>query len=316
MRVGFVLLALLGGLGVGLYLACWLIIPVMGADGEVKRANGVVEVAQACAAGVGLVVLCAIAATATLFGFGWAVLVLAAAVLAAVLLGRARFGPAWALLPIAALTLPAVAVATSGLRLAPQSGTTTFAPRTNAELSSADYRSGLGTMLVDLRHTSFSTGAAVPLRIDAGVKRTIVALPANECVHVDIHYQVDTFLAGLGALLSGRTTLPYSDVTVFGRLYTPLAGDVIAARGGSAPLLKIDFSSQGGSLYVRDYPDNVDPNVFPDWPGYISSPEPRPNLSAEPKRLWKGILRAYRRRQRVDAASQRQVDRLMPGPCG
>jgi phage shock protein PspC (stress-responsive transcriptional regulator) len=315
LRIGFVLLALLGGLGIGLYLACWLIIPAAGADGEVKSAGGVVEVARVCGAALGLVVLAAIAAAATLFGFGWVVLVLAACVLVAVLLARHRFGPAWMLMPVAALTLPAVAVATSGLRLAPQAGAVIDAPRTSAQLSATTYRSGLGTMLIDLRHTTLPAAGVVPLRIDAGVKRTIVALPAHECVGVDVHYNVNTFVAGVGALLTGRTTLPYSDVTVFGRLYASRSGDVIDDRGVPYPLLRIDFSSQGGSLYVRDYPDSVDPNKFPDWPGYISPPEPRPNLTGEPRRLWKTILRAYRQRLRVATASQRRVSQLMPGPC-
>ena len=316
MRVGFVLLALLGGLGIGLYLACWLIIPSKDVDGDHGGTSGVVEVAQACGVGVGLVVLSALAAAATLFGFGWVVLVIAVAVLAVVLLLRSRFGPAWALLPVAALTLPAVAVATSGLRLTPRVSAATHAPATTAALSSTVYKSGLGSMLIDLRRTSFPAGGVVPLRIDAGVKRTIVALPATECVRVDVHYHVNTFLAGLGALMTGRATRPYSDVTVFGRLYTSRVGDVIDHRAGPYPVLRIDFSSQGGSLYVRDYPDNVDPTVFPDWPGYISSPEPRPDLRIEPRRLWKMILRAYHERLRVDRASQRRVDQLMPGPCG
>jgi phage shock protein PspC (stress-responsive transcriptional regulator) len=319
MRVGFVLLGLLGGIGIAVYLACWLIIPVAGTDtGAAPGAagpHGVVDVAQACAAGVGLMVLGGGAAIATLFGLGWVVALLAAAVLAGAFAGRRRLGPAWALLPIAALTLPAVAVAASGWRLAPQAGQTVVAPRTSAQLQTV-YRSGLGDMLIDLRGTSFPATSTVSLRIRAGVKRTIVALPAGECVHVNLHYHVDPFLVGLGALLTGRSTLPYSAVDVFGRLYTPRTGTVIDQGPGAYPTLKINFASQGGSLYVRDYPNTVNPNIEPDWPGYIGEPEARPNLHGEPRKIWPIMLRAWRGRLRTEIASDRTVDELMPGPCG
>jgi phage shock protein PspC (stress-responsive transcriptional regulator) len=321
MRIGFVLLGLLGGIGVAVYLACWLIIPVAATDtgadpGAAGPPRGVVAVAQACAACVGLMVLAGGAAIATLFGLGWLVVLLAAAVLAGVFAGRRRLGPAWALLPIAALTLPAVAVAASGLRLAPQAGQTVVAPGTSAQLQSTVYRSGLGEMLIDLRGTSFPATGTVNLRIRAGVKRTIVALPAGECVHVNLHYQVNPFLVGLGALLTGRSTLPYSAVDVFGRLYTPRTGTVIDQGLGAYPTLNIDFSSEGGSLYVRDYPNTVNPNIEPDWPGYIGKPEARPNLHGEPRKIWPMMLRAWRQRLRTEIASDRSVDELMPGPCG
>ena len=44
-------------------------------------------------------------------------------------------------------------------------------------------------MLIDLRRTAIPDGN-VPLRIDAGVRRTIVALPHDRCVNVDVHYHV------------------------------------------------------------------------------------------------------------------------------
>src|SRR5581483_7636432 len=105
-------------------------------------------------------------------------------------------------------------------------GAVTSAPATSAQLSSHTYRSGLGTMLLDLRHTTFPADGTVRLRIAAGVRRTIVALPASTCVRVDVRYRVNTFVVGLGALVIGRTTVPFSGVTVFGRLYTPPRGDV------------------------------------------------------------------------------------------
>ena len=55
---------------------------------------------------------------ATLFGFGWIAVALAAAILLAVLVAWPRLGPAWALLPLAGIALPAVAVAAGGIQFA------------------------------------------------------------------------------------------------------------------------------------------------------------------------------------------------------
>src|ERR1019366_7940050 len=116
-RAAFVASALVGGLGVLVYLACWLIIPQEGEQEGELGSSWVVVLAQACAVCVGVATLGALGAAATLFGFGWIVAALAAAVLLGVLGCWPRLGPAWALLPIAALTLPSLAAATSGVGL-------------------------------------------------------------------------------------------------------------------------------------------------------------------------------------------------------
>ena len=102
-RAAFVLAALVGGLGIALYLACWLIVPGEGDGDERSGATGVVALAQACAGCAALLLLAAVATAATVFGFGWAVVGVSAVLLVAVLAGRPRLGPAWTLLPIAAL---------------------------------------------------------------------------------------------------------------------------------------------------------------------------------------------------------------------
>jgi hypothetical protein len=91
-----------------------------------------------------------------------------------------------------------------------------------------------------------------------------------------------------------------------------------AGRGfypGRGLVLRIDFTSAGGSLYVRDYPDSVDPDVHPDWPGYRVFPERRPDTTGVPKRAARKLIRAWRVRRRAEVRSQRLVDSLMPGPC-
>jgi hypothetical protein len=81
-------------------------------------------------------------------------------------------------------------------------------------------------------------------------------------------------------------------------------------------LLLIHFHSQGGSLYVRDYPNNVDPLLDPDWPGYRVPVETRPSVAGISFGAARGILKAWRKRRAVEVRSARQINRLLPGPCG
>jgi phage shock protein PspC (stress-responsive transcriptional regulator) len=314
-RAAFVLGALLGGLGIALYLACWLIIPAQGDAQERSGPTGVVVLAQACAVCAALLVLSAIGAAATVFGFGWVVVGVAAAILVGVLAGRPRLGPAWTLLPIAALTIPALAVAAGGLRLSTQTGSSTIVPASAQELEHHIYRSGLNTMLVDLRRTQLPAGGTVPLHIAAGVRRTIVALPSQQCVRVVVHYDVNPFVVRLGALLAGHHRVLFSDAVVFGRLYARSAGTIMAPALRPGPVLDIDFTSQGGSLYVRDYPDAVDPVVQPNWPGFLVHLEHRPDVRGTPKEAAQRLLRNWRARLASQAANARAVNSLMPGPC-
>jgi phage shock protein PspC (stress-responsive transcriptional regulator) len=316
LRLAFVLGALLGGLGVITYLACWLIIPAESEGSQTDAPSGLVALVQAGAAAAALGILALLGTVLTVFGFGWVVFGLAAVVLAGVLSWR-RLGPGWALLPIAALTLPAVAVATSQLRLAPSTHAAVYAPATPQQIRAADYRSGFGTLLIDLRHTSFPAGGTIPLRINAGVRRTIVALPTDQCVHVVVHYNVNPLLVRLASLLNGHSAPLFSDAVIFGRLWDTATDATASSQGpGVGPRLDIDFSSQGGSLYVRDYPGTIDPDGQPDWPGYPVTLEPRPDTRGTPKKAAAGLVRHWRERIRSELTSQRTIDALMPGPCG
>jgi phage shock protein PspC (stress-responsive transcriptional regulator) len=315
LRAAFVLAALVGGLGIALYLACWLIVPAEGDSGERPGAAGPVALAQACAASAALVALAALATAATVFGFGWVVVAAAAVILVAVLAGRPRLGPAWTLLPIAALTLPALAVAAGGLRLTTQTGSSTVVPASAQELERHVYRSGLNTMLVDLRRTPLPATGTVPLHIAAGVRRTIVALPSQRCVRVVIHYDIDPFVVRLGALLTGHHRVVFSDAVIFGRLDAHAVDVATPPARLPGPVLDIDFTSQGGSLYVRDYPDSVDPIVEPNWPGYVVHLEPRPNVRGTPRKAAERLLRNWRARVAAQIANARAVNTLIPGPC-
>lgn len=314
LRAAFAFVTLTGGVGVLAYLACWIVIPTEG-DETAGASRSVVLLAQACAGGVGLLTLGAVASVATLFGFGWIALMLAAASLVFALAGWPRVGPAWALLPVAALTLPSVAIGAAGLHLAPQTADRTVAPATAHALSRTTYTSGLGTLLVDLRHTSLPAAGVVPLRIDAGVRRTLVALPHDRCVHVTVDYHVVPVVARAATLVTGRQP-PFGGVATFGQRVFGSWGVVDDPRVPTpGPTLRIDFHSQGGGLIVRDYPDAVDPSGQPDWPGYEFSPEPPPDVTGTPRAAARRLLRHWRVRHRAQVRSARQIRALMPGPC-
>jgi phage shock protein PspC (stress-responsive transcriptional regulator) len=318
-RAAFVLATALGGLGAVVYVSCWLIVPSDDEpleDPQVARRPAAV-VTQACAACAGLAALGLLGATATVFGFGWVVAGLAAAIVVVVLLARRRLGPAWMLLPIAALTLPSLAVAAEGLRLVPQTADTIVAPRPapGRTFAGGSYRSGLGTLLVDLRRTPLPASGTVPLRIEAGVRRTIVALPHDRCVHVDVAFHVTPLLGQFAALVAGREDRPFSDLVVFGGYNLDRDAHTITPASRPGPTLRIDFSSMGGSLYVRDYPDAIQPQASPSWPGFQVSPEPRPDSTGESRRVAAAELRSWRIRRREQLASKRLVDALLPGPC-
>jgi hypothetical protein len=318
----FIVAGLLGGIGVVIYLACWLVIPAADQDPENDPVRSVVLLAWATGGLVALVLVAAAAAAATVFGLGWVVFGLAA-IVAGLMFSplRTRIPTVAALLALAALTLPAVAVALSPLHLSLRSGDSIVAPRSYHAIDAHVYRSGFGTLLVDLRRTTTPIRGNTTLRIDAGLRRTIVALPSDKCVRVHINYDIHLFPAHLAALLTGRYETPFHDVVLFGRSYG--YGSAVGTKGSivygvtnsSGPLLTIDFTSQGGGLYVRDYPRGIHPDLVPQWPGYSVTLEPRPVLRGEPSKVRKQMVRDWKHRLKVERASQEQVNSLLPGPC-
>jgi len=273
-------------------------------------------VAQACAGCVGLAILALLGAVAAVFGFGWLVVGLGAAVLIAVLAGWRRLGPAWALLPVAALTLPAIAVAASGLRLAPQVAASVVTPASAQAIRGHVYRSGLNTMLVDLRRTTFpAAGATVdaahrrgdaphdrraaggPLRAGRG---SVSREPVRGAAHRPVHRADGPALLGPGAV---RT--PVLAVT----------GDHGGGRDSARPAAVHRLQLAGGSLYVRDYPSDIDPDGQPDWPGFLVHVEPRPDTRGVPRKAARALVSHWEVRRAAELRNARQVDAQMPGPC-
>lgn len=322
LRLGFVLAALCGGVGIVIYLACWTIVPTDAMPEPQERNSGATIIGWTVTGLVLVALLAILGATATLFGLGWLVFALSAVVLVVLLRQRSAARRLAALAVLCSLALPAVAVGVSSSRLAIQTGSAYAAPATVGQLQSNTYRTGLGTLLVDLRHTQLPASGRFQLHIDAGLRRTIVALPHQSCVHVVVHYRINTFPLRVAALLSGHQQALFSGVVLFGQTHATgpdahTTGTSISPNPAAVgPTLVIDFSSQGGSLFVRDYPITVQPELDPNWPGFAAAYiEPRPHLNGEPPRARRYMLEQWRLRRAAQIASIRRINSLMPGPC-
>jgi phage shock protein PspC (stress-responsive transcriptional regulator) len=322
LRAGFVLTTAFAGLGALVYLACWLIIPAEGeADAAARGAAGgvapraITSVILGCAAIAGLCTLAVLAASATVFGFGWIVCVVAGAILLGALASWSRLGPAWALLPVGALVLPSIAIAAAGVHVAPQLGDRTFTPETFADIPHRGYESGIGQMVIDLRHTQLPWGDDT-IHVHGGLRRTIVALPHDRCVAVDVDYRVKPFALRAANRLIGEAD-PYESLTVFGRQFFARAGRVtwpetdVRAR----TTLHIAFDSSGGSLFVRDYADSVDVSSEPEWPGFANAVEPRPITEGLSRTEAAQELADWRVRVKGERRAAAHARRLMGGPC-
>ncbi|HET6509344.1 MAG TPA: PspC domain-containing protein [Baekduia sp.] len=314
-RVAFAAVACVGGLGVLAYLAWWLIVPAEGEE-DAPRARPLAALVLAGAGAVGLATLAALAAAATVFGLGWIVLVVAAVVLVAALASWERLGPSWALLPVGALALPSVALAAGGVHLARQTADQQFAPRAVADFPAHGYRSGLGETVIDLRRTRWPRTGTVDLRIDGGVRRTIVALPHGRCVPVSLDFDIHTFATRAVWVLTGRSSTLFSAVSVFGNQRWGGSGHVMSVNDRHAPLtLNITFTSAGGGLYVRDYPDDVDPRGDVDWPGFPYGYMPAPDTRGEKRAVAKRRLARWRVAHKAEVRRNHRVTAQRPGPC-
>lgn len=290
LRALFVATALFAGLGLLAYVACWLVLPAEDDDDSPSLLRGVASLALLAAAAAGLFTLALLACLATLFGFGWAVAVALAVFLAGSLVAWPATRPAWVLLPLAAVALPAVVTAASGVRIAPQGGLVSAAPRTPQEIPAAGYRTGLGELFVDLRGLEARAGTTIPLRLDTGISRTVVALPTDRCFNVEVTYETGSRVLesarGLLDRVRGWMVAPSASSNVY------LYGEQQAAKSGTwtrpsrdrgAPTLKVDFRSVGGELWLRDYPVGVGPLYEPGWPylAYVDRYQPEELLERQ-----------------------------------
>jgi len=321
-RALFAAAAVLGGVGLLAYAACWLVLPADGADDSPALVRGLASLALIAAACAGLLTLAVAAGFATLFGFGWAVAVALGAFLVGTLAAWPVVRPTWVLLPLAAAALPAVAVAASGVRIAPQAGVVVVVPRTPDEIPASGYRTGLGDMLVDLRQLEATPDAVVPLRLDTGIGRTVVALPRDRCFDLDVTYRSgETGVRAARALLARvdwRWQRTVSSISLYGMRQPPARGHwTRRSSDPHAPTLRIDFASVDGELWLRDYPSATGPLYEPDWPMAVR----RPPSPGQRRWAWRVEVRkpAVQRRWRVwrrqVARFERRRDMLEAGAC-
>jgi phage shock protein PspC (stress-responsive transcriptional regulator) len=269
-RALFVLAAALAGIGILAYVACWLVLPLD--TDETDRPSlvrGMASLALLAAAAAGLATIAGAAAVTTLFGFGWTVAVAATVFLVGALVAWPVVRPSWALAALVAGIVPAVAVAASGVRIAPQTGLQTRAPSTPADIPRDGYRTGLGSLLVDLRRLEAPAGSVVAVRIDTGTGGTVVALPHDRCFNLDIRYRTSRGWP-LTSALARRSNK--REATFYGDRY-PLAGHWRRTSSDPrAPTLRIDYTAVVGTLTIRDYPLSTGPLFHPDWPENTRGP--------------------------------------------
>ena len=192
-RIGFIILTVLGGSGLLVYVAGWLILPEEGKDesiaGEVLRNR---REKPWAVIGLGLLALAGLilVGSTDLWPSGdgvWIVL----AVVGAIILwrqrrserGRRRVLPVvlgvLAALIVAAVASAAVAVATIG-NLGDGVGDKTYRVSSPADLSKT-YKLGIGTLEVDLSQAQLPAGRT-PLRLKAGFARIHLVVPKDAVV--------------------------------------------------------------------------------------------------------------------------------------
>lgn len=310
-RLLFVLATVLGGVSLFLYAAFWLVLP---SDNELDHSplllRGISSAALVSVAIVCLSLLAATAAATTLFGFGWAVAVVAAIFLFGVLIIWPKINKWWVLLPLVAMVIPTVAVAVSGKRIAAQSGVVIRRPMIASDIPQSGYRMGLGDLLVDLRQFHETADATIPLTIHAGTGDTVVALPRDRCFNLSVDYKTHPSF--------GQFVQRHPWLTFYGDTQSQSQGHWERLSNDSkAPTLKIDFTALTGSLWIRDYPSSVGPLYDRSWPDSVVQPPSPGDL----RWAWReevrrpAVKRRWRKWRKQVARFQRRLDVLDHGAC-
>jgi phage shock protein PspC (stress-responsive transcriptional regulator) len=245
-RIGFIILTVLGGSGLLVYVAGWLILPEEGKDqsiaGDVLRNR---REKPWAVIGLGLLALAGLTLVGStdLWPSGdgvWIVL----AVLGAIILWRQRraergkrrtlrvFLGVLAALIVAAVASAAVAIAAIG-NLGDGVGDRTYLVTSQADLSKT-YKLGIGTLEVDLSHAQLPAGRT-PLRLKAGFARIHVIVPKDAIVA----YRAKGDLADLKVL--GQERNGWKVVT---------AGRDAPLTAAGGPVLVVDANVGAGEIDI------------------------------------------------------------------
>jgi phage shock protein PspC (stress-responsive transcriptional regulator) len=313
-RALFVLSSVLAGAGVLVYVACWLVLPLDEDRGQRPSfVRGLASLALLAAGVAGMTTIAVAASLMTVFGFGWTVALAGGVFLVAALVASPIVRPAWTLAVLAAAVVPAVAIATSGVRVEPRTGLVTHAPSTVADMPKDGYHAGLGDLFVDLRRFAAPAGSTVPLHLDTGTGHTVVALPRNRCLNLDIRYRANTG-GTLTRVLGGRV----QRAVLFYGERLPLAGHWRRrTKDPHAATLKIDYTAVAGTLIVRDYPLTTGPLYDAGWPDNVAPPaSPGDTRWAWRETVHKpSVQRRWRIWRKRMARFERDLNRMQAGAC-
>jgi phage shock protein PspC (stress-responsive transcriptional regulator) len=185
-RLILIVLIFIGGAGLIVYGAAWLIVPTDDHEGSGFDASGV---ARRTGIALGVLVLTLVAAFGGFWGFaaggGTAVAIVVIAIAAVLILGAFSGGMRWLILPAIALALSAGAAAAADLDVRGGVGERIYRPASAADLRS-DYKLGVGHLLLDLRNTKFGPGDH-RVHLKLGVGQAEVLVPQNVCVSSSAH---------------------------------------------------------------------------------------------------------------------------------
>jgi phage shock protein PspC (stress-responsive transcriptional regulator) len=268
-RIGFVVLAFLGGSGILLYLAGWLLIPAEDSDRAVvqdfveRRPRRRSLIAIVLGTVVGIIALSNLFSSGPWwphwdggnggFGFFLGLCALALAVVLLVASGRRVGSPLrWMLLTtfIAVVAVVIVALATvfsvealSGVPLRGGVGNTQWRP-TAASQVSARYRLAIGNMRVDLSDVAFRPGTT-HVTATVGIGNLVVEIPDGTAVSVSAH-------SGMGMVqVFGQDETGFSTSRVT-RVAGPQGAAGVTETGNSAntPRLVLDAQTGVGKVQV------------------------------------------------------------------
>jgi phage shock protein PspC (stress-responsive transcriptional regulator)/predicted membrane protein len=238
-RLGFVVLTLLGGAGVLVYIAAFLVMPAEGEDASfaervlAARREHPVQLVALAVVGVAIFVLLSRASTWPSAGGAWVLaLIVGLFVLWAAKGRRSRWLIAAATLATLVLATVVAAIVTAfvwfDVSLNDGAGNRKYVPASVSEVRH-DYELGVGQLKLDLSHVSIAKQLRVKAKVDIGDLRVIV--PRNASVVVDSH-------AKLG------------DISSLGRQDHGRDAHVHVGRGGRSGELYLDVRVGAGNIDV------------------------------------------------------------------
>jgi len=207
-RLGFVVLTLLGGAGILVYLAAFLVMPAQGEDASIaervlaERRDHPGRLVALALVGFAILVLISSASTWPSAGAGWVLVLIAGLVILwATRAGRSR-GVLVAVVTVVALALATIAAAAVAafswfdVSLDDGVGKRTYAPATVVQVRDS-YELGVGNLKLDLSNVPVTRDLDVKASVGVGELRVVV--PRDASVVVDAHVK-----AGSISSLDGR----------------------------------------------------------------------------------------------------------------